>query len=244
LKIAIIHLGTPCECFIASSILRGLRKIYDHPEIYWVCQNEQSAEIFKNNPHIKRIILLKNIYPSFFEESFDKVINLSPMFLIHEYPEMKALDKIGFGFDEQTSVYARWLEGSKKIDLNIFQIYFKIAGLTWRGEGFDFYYTPRNRSNKNKTGLAIANANLRNYVIDRLKLDQSKLWIIPYKKSIFKKADEINRVKYIVTDDFFSLNISLYLRKNIFFLKTVSYNTKLEFFGQGSLFEIPDNIIK
>ena len=116
--------------------------------------------------------------------------------------------------------------------------------MKWKGQGYDFDYYPKSRCKKNRTGLAVANANLRSFIIDKLSLDESKLWVIPYRKNIFKKIDEVNRCKRIVTDGFFTMNVASYLKKNIYFLKTVPYTTRIEIFGNGYIYNVPSNIIK
>jgi len=66
-----------------------------------------------------------------------------------------------------------------------------------------------------------------------------KIWYIPYKKNIFKRMDEINRCKKIITDDFLTLHLSLYLRKYVYFLQTLPSNTKIELFKNGEIHQVP-----
>ena len=81
--------------------------------------------------------------------------------------------------------------------------------------------------------------NLRNYILEELKLDNSKVWNIPYKKNIFKKMDEINKCKRIITDDITMFHLAVNLRKYVYFLKTFPINFKLELFGRGEIYEVP-----
>ena len=48
----------------------------------------------------------------------------------------------------------------------------------------------------------------REYITNELKLEQSRLWNVPYRKNIYKQFDEVNRCTNIVTDDLFIMNIS------------------------------------
>jgi hypothetical protein len=248
MKILIIHFGNQCETFIATSVIKGLWKNYwkpnDEPIIYWVCSDKESYEILKYNPNLKGLYIKGEVPEELIKTKFDKLINLSPYFLPADDLKIDAKEIYGFNFSEEAKKYYEILYGNRKTNMNIFQLYFNLCNLKWRGEGYDINYMPRNRSKKNRTGIIVANANLRNFVIDKLKLDKTKLWIIPYKKAIFKKIDEINRARYIITDDFLSLNIALFLRKNVYFLETVPYNTKIELFNQGTSFKVPLEIIK
>ena len=51
MKILITHLGDVTDNFIASSILKGLHKKYNNPEITWVTRSNRIKSLFKyNNP--------------------------------------------------------------------------------------------------------------------------------------------------------------------------------------------------
>ena len=51
---------------------------------------------------------------------------------------------------------------------------------------------PKTKTKKGKIGMSAANANLRNYVLNNLEVDDKKIWYIPYKKNIFKKKKKKN----------------------------------------------------
>jgi hypothetical protein len=247
MKFLIINFGTLCETFISTCIIKGIYKNHSQesqPEIYWICNDQESLNILKYNKKIKKVYIKGEVPESLLKMNFDRVINLSPEFLPANDLNILSNDIRGFNFDDKSNKLYDIVYGNVKSNLNIFQIYFKLSGMTWKGEGYDVNYIPRNKSKKNRTGIAIANANLRNYIIDKLKLDITKLWIVPFKKNIFKKIDEINRVNYLITDDFLSMNIGLFVRKNIYFLETIPYNTRLEFFGTGESYQVPFNITK
>ncbi|HUS49053.1 MAG TPA: hypothetical protein VMZ91_02755, partial [Candidatus Paceibacterota bacterium] len=70
------------------------------------------------------------------------------------------------------------------------------------------------------------------------------IWHIPYKKNIFKKIDEINRCKEVVTDDMTTFHLSMAMKKYVYFLRSFPSNIKMEFFGSGQIFDVPLNIIQ
>ena len=248
MKILIMHLGNITDNLIASSVIKGLNKKYDNPEITWVVESKKLSSFFKILLQKKHNI---NIYSfCFFRENkntFDLLINLNNK-LQHELcPNVKIKSVIGLGFGKKYNKYYDYLYNNKKTNLNIFQIYYNLCNVMWKGEGYNISYYPRNKSKKNRIGIAVANTNLRNYVADNLdlyNLKNKKLWHIPYKKNIFKRMDEINRCEQIITDDYLTFHLSLFLRKYVYFLKTIPYNIKLEFFKQGECFNIPLEIIK
>ena len=92
--------------------------------------------------------------------------------------------------------------------------------------------------------MSAANANLRNYVIDKLELDDKRLWYVPYKKNIFRKMDEINRCKKIITDELLTLHLSLYLRKYVYYLETFPHSLKIECFNSGQTYSVPYSYLK
>ena len=238
----IIHLGTPCECLIATSIMRD--KVFGHNYFEWIVANRDSAQILKYNKKVKNVHLYPKLPDNLFSQHFDCVINLHPDFNPLCCPTFDANKTIGFHYSNETDEWKSVLYGSKLSNKSIFQLYYRMSGLKWKGQGYDISYRPRSKSKKKTSGIAIANANLRHYVIEKLNLDQSKLWYIPHKKHIFAKMDEINKCPYIVTDDFFTLNIALCLKKNVYFLETLPFNTRLELFGSGKTFQVPKNIIQ
>jgi len=125
-------------------------------------------------------------------------------------------------------------------DKNMLQVLYKLAGLTWKGEGYDLAYYPKNKTNKHRTGIAISNDALRQFVKNNLKLEMSEIHSVPIRKNLFKKMDEINRCVNIITDDLFILHASIALRKNVEFLDVLNTPTNVEFFGKGNHYRISD----
>jgi hypothetical protein len=243
MKILITNFGTTSDNIASTCILKRLKRRLEDTDITWGVKKKEDKNTFKYNKTINRVLCLKELIN--LDETFDLLINLDP-FLPHEIcNKIKILDTLGFGFNGAVSSFESVVNGiMPKYDMNIFQMYYTLAGMTWKGEGYDIGYNPRSRSKKNRAGIAVANANLRNYLTEELNLDSMRLWHVPYKKSIFKKMDEINKCAKIVTDDLLTLHLALSLRKYVYFLKTNQPNTKIEFFGNGEFYEVPKKVFE
>lgn len=245
MEILVTHTGTPCECFIATSVLKGLRKKYNDSSLYCIAQNEESKKIFKYNKNVKNSYTVKELTNEFLKKRFDLLVNLHPdTFQGFEEIQNNCSEKKGFSFSPDAAIHKEYLYGDLETNRSIFQIYYSLAGLSWKGEGYDFCYYPKSRCKKNLSGISINNANLKDYIVGKLRLDMSKVWHVPKRKDIFKSLDEINRCFNVVTDDFFTLNLALYLRKGVYFLECVPFNTKIELFGSGKVFRVPKEIIQ
>ena len=236
MNIVVICLGGINDCFVASSVNKGLKRLHPESNISWVVDNNDAVDLLSHSKNIKQITCDDP------EDSFDLLINLSGSPYILQQISAKA--KIGLFSGAGHDRYYDNLYGDQNIDMNLFQIYYRLAGMSWRGEGYDVCYYPKTKTKQSRVGLAIANANLRNFVSEKLNLELSKLWIVPYKKSILKRIDEVNRCKVVVTDDLLTLHIALYLRKFVHFLKAMPFNTKIETFNSGQVYEVPLRYIR
>jgi hypothetical protein len=116
--------------------------------------------------------------------------------------------------------------------------------LVWKGDGYDFNYFPKNKSNEKRVGMLMSNTKLKNFIKNEINLETCFLWDIPLKNHIRKQIEEINRCKYIITDDFYAMNLATFLKKEIFFLNTMSYNFRLETFGYAKIFKVPYNLLQ
>ncbi len=221
---------------MASSVNAGLLKRSKDLDITWIVANDDAKLIFLFSKQVKVFTIDEFLQRRIFE-FYDVLINLSCNATILN--KITAKEKIGFGYEPQSEKYRDCICGDSSIDMNLFQVYYRLAGLSWRGEGYDISYYPRTKVKKSRIGLAIANANLRNFIKENLDLEMSKLWVIPYKKNIFKRMDEINRCKTIVTDDYLTMHFALYLRKSVNFLQTLPYNFKVELFNSGKVYKVP-----
>ena len=238
MEILIINLDNYCECFVSTSIIKALKNENNDAKIDCVVKNEKTRSIFKYNKKIRNVFT-KSKFKKNDNKTYDKLINLDPTQSIN----VEAKEKVGFGYSDDKKTY-EILYGNKKTNKNIFQIYFGLAKLKWHGESYDFYYHPKTKTNKDKTGLYLSNTNLKRYIIHKMKLNESTLWVVPYRENIFKRIDEINRCNNIITDDTFTMHIAIFLRKHVFFLKTFPQNTKIELFSKGDVFTVPLNLIK
>ena len=71
-----------------------------------------------------------------------------------------------------------------------------------------------------------------------------RIWHIPYKKNIFKYMDQINKCHKIITDDFTTFHLAMTLRKYVYFLRTSPLNMKLELFGNGEIYKVPNRVFQ
>lgn len=233
MKVVVTHLGSINECLVASSLNKRLRETAD--EIHWVVADRFCANVFKYADRVK--VFTADQFDS--GVLYDWAINLHP-----DSGGIRPLAKKynGFIYDAEADQYSHILYGQEKSNMKLFQIYFRLAGLSWKGEGYDLTYYPKTKSKKDRAGLAIAHGGLRRYVRNKLELDSMKVWIVPYKRNIFRHMDELNRCGTIMTDDLSTMSLSIFLRKQIHFMQTLPLNFKLEFFGTGEIYNVPASI--
>jgi|TARA_Y100000310_G_scaffold118187_1_gene116988 hypothetical protein len=227
MKIVIVHLGNMSDVLVASSINKVLVK--NDVKITWAIANKDIADVFKYNDSVKTVLA-----DQVKEEDYDVLFNLSSD---RAALDVTAKEKHGLLIDDEK--YHQILYGDEVTNMNLFQIYYRLIGSSWRGQGYDLQYRPRTKSRKSRIGLAVANPNLRYFINDNLNLELSKLWVIPFKNNIYRKMDEINKCKTIVTDDFITMHLALYLRKYVHFLRTIPANFNVEMFGSGYCYDVP-----
>jgi len=234
MEILVIHLGSQRECFVSTCILRALK----NTKIDYVVRNERTRSVFKYNKKVRNVYT-KHKFKKI-DKIYDTLIYLDP----EQLPNAKANKKMGFGYNKDSEKFYDAIFGNKKINKNAFQIYFNLANMKWHGESYDLYYKPRTKTKKHRTGLSLSNITLKRYIVKKMKLDESNLWQVPYRENIFKKIDELNRCNNVITDDLFTMHLSVFLRKFVFFLKTLPQTTNIELFNKGSVFSVPLNLIK
>jgi hypothetical protein len=238
MKILIVHLGHTSQLLPATSVIKPIAKKAENPDITWVVNSEKNKYIFKYNKLVNRVISFDELQK--IDEIFDVLINLHPRFPHKNCKELKIKNAFDYNFENEFKNFVDIIVGEKQTNINIFQLYFKLAGLTWKGEGYNVKYYPKTKSKKNRVGMAVAHANIRNYITE--ELDIKKIWYIPNKKNIFKKMDEINRCNKIITDDMTTFHLAMSLKKYVYFLRTIQSNIKLELFGNGTVFNVPNYI--
>lgn len=237
-------MGDVSDCLVSTSLLKKLSS--DGYEIDCV-SNEVGCQIFDFCPNCKTN-LLSNFIPSV---NYDKAINASAGVLGSSLMEcVNANEKYGYGRKDNELFF--YNEGAEKhynsifmkrpTQSNYFQLLYGIAELSWKGEGYSFKYFPKNRCRKTLTGVAIKHPELSELIMNNLKLEQSRLWRIPFRQNIFKMFDEINRCKRIVTDNENVLHISCTLRKKVEYIATKESPYKIEMFNSGNIHKYTDTI--
>ena len=234
MKIVITHLGNMTELIPVSSIIKNIKNKYSDTNITLVSEYNT---LFKYN-----VLIDKNLSFSEFkekEEGYDLLINLYPYFPENLCKNIVVKEVIGFNYDDGLKQFEDiFFEGKRNYDMNIFQLYHKLAGLKWKGEGYEIGYYPRSKSRKNRIGISVANSNLRNYILDKLELKDRKISYIPYKKNVFKRLDELNKCEKIITDDLLVFHLAMSLRKYVHFLQTFPLSLKLELFNSGEIHKV------
>jgi len=247
MNILLIHLGTQCECFVASSIIKGLKKKYNKEEflnIYCFTLWKNCEHIFRYNKNVKKTYHINKVPHEIQRMHFDLAINLDPYFTEDKFFAIDTTERKGFNFDEVGDKTYEYMYEDKKTRKNLFQMYFMLAGLKWHGEGYDFHYYPKSKAKKDTSGISVVNNNLKHYILGKLKLNLSEVCNLPHKKNLYNRIDELNKCQNIITDDFFTLNLALFLRKNVYFLETIPFNFPLELFGIGKVFKIPKKFVQ
>ena len=239
MKIIIIQFGNAYECLASTSILRGVCRTYKDPEIHVVVADKDSKSIFQHNPRVQKVVVWQ-VGHTF--GHFDLLINITPGTDAHSL-YINADKLIGFKASPKSVVCQQILYGNKNTRQNIFQVYYDLLNIKWKGEGYDLGYYPKSKNTKNKTGISLVNIILRKYVLNKLKLSESKIWNIHFRQSITDKIDEINKCQNLITDHILSMHIGIALRKYVYFLQTVPNNMKIEFFGKGEIIKVPHNVL-
>lgn len=242
MHIAVFQFGDPWYALASTSLVNGLLAAYPGSNIHWITSSE-NLPLFQYNKRLAEVCVGENSL----HRKCDLAINLTPSPYCCQ--AMKSGDfgsRSGFVFDKNEigvsdvslSEILGVANGEQKTSKHVLQILFKLAGLKWRGEGYDLTYYPRNKMSKTKTGVAVDDDSLRQFIWDNLHLEYSKLWHVPMKQNLLKRIDEINRVKRIITNDWFCLHAAIALKKHVEFVDNQNYNMSVEFFGSGNHYRI------
>ena len=241
MDVAIIQLGEPWQTLVSTSLIKGIKRVFGSCNLHWTTTQE-GYPLLQHNPSIARVSsdIRDHVGP------YDFIINLTPNLDVCKHLSgVRTNARFGYIYDENANGIkfanqdARdWndlLCGNDLIESGktVLQRMFRVAGMTWRGEGYDLAYYPRNKVKKGKVGIAIADGDLRVFVKRNLELSFNDLWHIPMRKNLLKRIDEINICKNIVTDDLFTLHAGISLRKNVQFLDRKNLKINFEFFGRG-----------
>lgn len=234
----ILQYGEPWISVASTALIKAMHNHHPRLTLDWASDSESYC-LFQHNSRIRD--LMAGHGP--FHNRYDIAINLTPT--DEACDTLAAIDaekKLGFVkngnsigcLNSEAEEGLCVLKEGASSERHILQILFRIAGLRWRGEGYDLAYYPKNKMKKGKTGIAIEDEDLRKYVKENLDLKKSELWHVPLKQNLLKRIDEINRCKYIVTDDLFTVQAAIAMRKHVEFLDSKGLNIKMEFFGNGN----------
>lgn len=235
-EVLIIQLGQLTDAVVSTSIVKKL--LTDGHRIHCVA-----------DPITRDLIgYCKNVRVESPEEatieSYDMAINLSPLVTCTEMiDKVDAATKLGYGRQgESLSFYNKGAELHYKhryigipTPANLFQLTFGLAGMTWHGEGYHIGYFPRNRSKKGSIGIVIRDQLLRDYVKKNVNCDKTRISVVPFRQSVLKQIDEINRCKNIVTDEVGILHLALALRKNVELIVRKKPPFEIEMFNCGNI---------
>ena len=131
---------------------------------------------------------------------------------------------------EAGEIYSEARLGKIITQRNLFQLFFQIFDLTWKGEGYDLHYLPRNRQKKNSLGILLKDQWLKEFIKQNIKV-----WEIPFKANIVKQLDEINRCSCVITDDESCVHMALALRKQVEYVVKTETKYLTEMFGSGEI---------
>jgi hypothetical protein len=227
-------------------ILTGLirRILKNNQKITCVC-GSKSFNLLQYFPNINVINYEKLDIERLEKQNYDTLINFSPENNYTYLAEYLKIDKkLGYGiedgflkfYNDGAKIFhrTRYIGILQNSNPNIFQLAYGLADMRWEGEGYFLNYYPKKKC-KHYAGVALKNQEWKNLVINHVKIDNNRLWVIPFKQNILKQIDEINICSHVITDDYLALHISLALRKNVEFLTGKPLPYKLETFGNGTL---------
>jgi len=242
MKVLIVNFGGLCENIAATSVLKPLRDICENPEITWVPGNKESLRLLERNDCIDRALMMDDLVLSQ-NRDFDLFINLHPSFDPADFESIQYHTAKGFGFDDNLNGICDAMQRDISSKMTYLQAYFRLCGMRWSGNGYHINYHPRTKSKNNRAGLALANANLRDFIRNSVKTGVMKIWNIPRKQNVFKRIDEINKCSHIITDDEFTAHVAISFRKYVHFLRIRNYGFKMEYFNNGQEYEVPAALI-
>ena len=238
MEILVLQFGEPWYALASTSLIRGLLDEYPKSHIVWATSAENYS-LFQYNKNISELCV--GLGSS--RGKYDIAINLNPSVESCEaLASLDCKDKRGFvanGKDvsvhnEDAAECLDIMSRGKRTSRNILQVAARLAGIKWKGCGYDLCYYPKNKTKRRKTGVAVSHGEMRQFIKDNLQLDHSEIWHVPMRRDLLKRIDEINRVKYLITDDLFCVHAAIALRKHVEFIDLHNHNMEIEFFGRGN----------
>jgi hypothetical protein len=143
---------------------------------------------------------------------------------------------LGFGkkgpLTEDAAFFKSVMTGELTTNKTLLHMYYNMADLQWRGEGYGLAYYPRTKQSK---PLGVY---MKKYGAG-FSMDQ-EFESIRLPKPLLKQMDKINEYEKIVTDDLFVLHASIALKKLVTFYAPRLPHHRLEFFGRGHQNQMDD----
>ncbi len=211
MKIVVIHLGPLHEALLTASLVVGLKKYHPKADIFWA-GDPADLDLIKYNKQIRDFVDVTT------DMTFAVLSRLyKPDICINVCRDKKAKEitsiinpKVILGFQKtgpvnrQAQFFENVMRGKTKTNKSILSLYYGIANLSWKGEGYGLNYYPKRKQNK-PCGY---------YFTSKRKLDDCHSLKLPSK--ILPKLDAINQFADMHTDDHFVMHAALALRKKVY----------------------------
>lgn len=218
MKIIIVHSGPLYEALPLTSLLIGLKKAHPTANILWVGEPD-SFELIKFNKRANKHLDIDKCYDLASLTDFygaDLCINPSFAMKARKFTTLaSAKQTCGFTkagpVNRDAEFFQNVMSGNSETNKTILELFYNLAGLKWKGEGYGLSYYPRLKQSK---GLAV-------YLNDEDESIEGERIVMPNK--LFAQFDVLNQYSDIITDDLFITHAALALRKNVSYLKDVSY---------------------
>lgn len=234
-KIIVIHDNIEDDLFPLLSLLIGLRK--QNPGVHIIWAGEKFfLPLIKHNRCIKKTMTTcKDFTVDILQLVFgaDICVNVSFSKNAREFAS-KTSAKTIVGFDKngptsrESEFFEKIIRGKISTQKSSLQLFYDLAGLKWKGEGYGLGYYPKTKQTQ-KCG---------SYFIEPKKIENYCQKIRPA-KSILEQLDSINRFEEIFTDDALTAYASIALRKKCTLFGDLSY--RMEFFGNGKVVPFEGN---
>ena len=226
MKYLILQKNNWSNLLLLTSLIKNLG-IKNQIDLY---TDEDGKNIFKYSK-LCNFIELSNI-----KSNYDIVLNYSyTLDCLDLMDSLRVEEKFGFGhrnFGIGSELWNKFIiEKEQKTNSCDFQLFYGIANLKWKGEGYNLRYYPKFKSSQIAIGYFFNNEQLVKLVKKHIKY--SPLIKIPKLDKICDQIDEINPCKQIVTDDINIARIGIALRKYVYYVLEKSLSYRLQFFGCG-----------
>lgn len=218
MKIIVVHSGLMYKALPLTSLLIGLKKEYPSATILWV-GDPDSFELVKFNKRVNKHLDINKCYDLASLTDFygaDLCVNSSIEMKAKKFATLTNAKKVcGFTkdgpVDTDAELFQNIMNGDSETNKTILELYYSLAGLKWKGEGYGLSYYPRTKQSKE---LAV-------YLNEEDESVEGERLTMP--DALFAQFDAINQYNSIITDDLFVTHAALALRKNVSCLVKVPY---------------------